>query len=143
MPNIPDWQNELEITFPGNWFFKIDRNFISINDPNQNLSRNHTPINPINFDEIFTSDIIAVAILINVGKPYWSYGGQITQQLPGQGIANGDTSSVGLIGKSEKLKIQKINLINIPTYANSYTLIYYPPRWFKDVTIKVWEYLDG
>lgn len=83
---------------------------------------------------------IAVALLINYGRPTWYYGGYLSvnyklpfaTQLPGQ--LGAIDNPILRINKTTILEVNKIS-------GASYRLNYSAPKWFRDVKIKVWQYV--
>jgi hypothetical protein len=83
---------------------------------------------------IFDRSIISVAIstTVPIGK-LWRGAGSISKVVP-TGI--GDSFS----GSPKYLKLGQRNLVQYEDNTANYTLIYSPPRWFRDVTIGIYQY---
>ena len=81
----------------------------------------------------FTSPYLLIRVSSRGQKETWSYGGKLWV-----------TSLV--LGKQAKyqqieLEIFEQELISVsPYFEGKYSLLYQAPKWFPDVTIKVWEY---
>jgi hypothetical protein len=83
---------------------------------------------------VFDRNIISVSITttIPIGK-IWRSAGSISKVVS---TAIGDSFS----GQPEYLKLGQRNLIQYDDNTANYTLIYSPPRWFRDVTIGIYQY---
>jgi hypothetical protein len=97
------------------------------------------PIPGFNLGLSINSRFIAVAILINYGKPSWTWGGLLNIDF-GLPFATSTPGSNG-VAASETLLVNKTRIIEANKISGaSYGLFYLPPRWFRDVKIKVWQY---
>ena len=87
----------------------------------------------INLGRKFESQFLIVRVSTKNQKDTWSFGGKLW-------IAS------LVLGKQSKLhqtnlELFEQELIEVPKlFAGKYSLIYQAPKWFKNVTIKVWEY---
>ena len=97
--------------------------------------KSHISIPDFNLGIAMQYKFIVVLITVNYRKSTWTYGGEIRQAFNSV-----MTGKVQYISNHLRLNVpQLINLKNI--VPGNFELIYFPPKWFKDVTIQVWEYL--
>ncbi|MDJ0536642.1 MAG: hypothetical protein QNJ70_29835 [Xenococcaceae cyanobacterium MO_207.B15] len=87
----------------------------------------------VNLGRRFESEFLIVRVSTLEQKDTWSFGGRLWV-----------TSLV--LGKQSKihqtnLELFEQELIQVPKlFTGKYSLLYQAPKWFKNVTIKVWEY---
>ncbi len=87
----------------------------------------------VNLGRKFESEFLIVRVSTRDQKDTWSFGGKLWV-----------TSLV--LGKQSKihqtnLELFEQELIQVPRFfEGKYSLLYQAPKWFTDVTIKVWEY---
>ena len=96
------------------------------------------PIPPFFLGTSFSSRFLAVGISVKAFQDTWRHGGYIWQ-VTNKSFSLPPTQKI--IGSITRLVINQITLVELPEYGESYQLIYAPPRWYCDVTIKVWEYI--
>ena len=83
---------------------------------------------------------LAIEILVKEARVTWHAGGFINQFYPVPFITQSVPKNQA-VSNSQFLLINKTNLINFPRLSGqSYRLIYSPPKWFRDVTVKLWQY---
>jgi hypothetical protein len=101
----------------------------------------YLPIPNINLGIKFKAGVLAIGINSQFARPTWSFGGKIYQVV---GFPNNfDITPIGgALANEKELPIDKVIIWQLlPRITNSdYTLLYSPPRWFRDVRIKVWQY---
>lgn len=100
-------------------------------------------IQPIPLFEIgylFDSHILAVRASTENAKPGWKYGGKLRQKIQ---IGSGGAVSAlpNVTAQRVDLDLNDWTLAIFPKFYSEYQLVYVPPRWFKDVTLKVYQYV--
>ncbi len=106
-----------------------------------NINENsHTPIPPTDLGVSLFSDYIAVIAGTTSGKPSWQFAGDIRQIYnfaPG-----GNNPVTGLIqSPPTRLFINKLQIVETTRISpDRFGLKYTPPFWFKDCTVRVYEY---
>lgn len=98
----------------------------------------YIPIPPITAPIFLESDIIAVYVDTNVpnGKS-WRWGGYVEQRFVNGLTVGGNASSAG---EPKNMWIDKITTIFFPTITAEYSLKFYFPKWFKNVSLQCWQY---
>lgn len=87
-----------------------------------------------------TARFLAVEILVKTAKSTWKSGGFLQRFYPLPFATQSNPKGKGLF-KSYFLLVNSTNLIELPRLSGkAYRLFYSPPRWFKDVNIKIWLY---
>lgn len=87
----------------------------------------------------FTSQIIAVGVVVNSSKDTWQYGGYLSQEF--SFASKGYNNNGKAFNRSEELLINDVSIINLPPLVGSeYRLRYFPPSYFNDIKIQIWEY---
>ena len=79
-------------------------------------------------------EFIVVLVTINYRKSKWVYGGELKQVFD-SAIVN----DVRYLQKSLKINVPELIYLKKIT-PSRFGLIYSPPKWFRDVTIQIWEY---
>lgn len=98
----------------------------------------HIPIPAVTIPTFLDSDIIAVYVsTVPPEGKNWRFGGNIEQRFI-SGLTVG--GSVDAAGASRASWIDKITVLFFPKISASYSLKYYPPRWFKNVVLTIWQY---
>ncbi len=89
--------------------------------------------------QTYISQFIAVGITVNNSKDNWRYGGYLSQEL--KFTCNGYNHNNKAFNKSSDLLVNDVSIINLPLLSdNTYRLRYFPPTYFPDVRIQIWEY---
>ncbi len=101
------------------------------------LSRSKLDTEPqipkLDLDVSLNSNFIAVEVVASNAKSHWVAGGFIAQQY--------ELDEFDLSPSQHFVSINQVNLIELKQVANlDFNLIYDPPKYFKDVVIKVWQY---
>ncbi|MBD2388446.1 hypothetical protein [Cylindrospermum sp. FACHB-282] len=101
-------------------------------------ANSYTPISPIDAPILLETDIVAVYIDTTVpdGRN-WRYGGYTEQRFRSGIIIGGSNDAAG---EPYNLWIGKITTLFFPRISAQYSLKFYPPKWFKDVSLQVWQY---
>ena len=131
-------QTLIDLNDSNNWTLRTDINQVALSTIVDQKEK-FFPIPEFNLNVSINANFIAVAILINYGKPSWSWGGllNINFDLP----FTTQTSGSKGFSSSESLLINKTKIIQVNKISgSSYGLSYSPPKWFRDVRIKVWQY---
>ncbi|WP_319422069.1 hypothetical protein [Pleurocapsa sp. FMAR1] len=87
----------------------------------------------------YSSELIAIGISVINSYDNWRYGGYVCQEL--------NLSCFGYLNnnkafyRSGNLLINNVSILKLNLLSgNSYKLRYFPPTYFADVRIQVWEY---
>lgn len=97
-------------------------------------------IKPFNIDKTYTSEFVAVGVRVKNSKNNWRNGGYLSQEFlfPALGYNNNGKA----FNQSKNLLINNVSILNFPAITSSpYRLRYFPPTYFVDVTIQIWEYV--
>lgn len=103
------------------------------------LSENtYIPIPPATAPIFIESDIIAVYVDTTVpdGRS-WRYGGFLEQRFTSGLLVGGSTDAAG---EPKNMWIDKITTIFFPVITAQYSLKFYFPKWFKNVSLQCWQY---
>ena len=89
--------------------------------------------------KIYTSQFIAVGISVKNSKTNWRYGGYLSQEF--KFSCYGYNNNNKAFNKSSDLLVNDVSILNLPLLLdNAYKLRYFPPTYFPDVRIQIWEY---
>ncbi|MTJ11495.1 hypothetical protein FJR11_02560 [Anabaena sp. UHCC 0187] len=126
----------LELNNPANFSLvysnSIPATCFTTQDGEEICSRLTEIIPPVILDKPIIS--VQISTSVPVGK-IWDYAGKLSRVIQ-TGI--GDSFSE----EKKALFLGKRNLILFSQVQSDYTISYLPPKWFKDVTIGVYQY-DG
>ena len=87
----------------------------------------------VNLGRRFESEFLIVRLSTRSQKDTWSVGGQLWVAS----LVLGKQSKIHQVS----LELFEQELIQVPRlFTGKYSLLYQAPKWFTDVTIKVWEY---
>ena len=101
----------------------------------------YLPIPNINLGLKLKASALAIGVNCTYSKPTWFFGGKIYQVV---GFPkNADTAPIGrALANDRELPINKVVIWQPLRITNAdYGLLYSPPRWFRDVKVKVWQYV--
>lgn len=99
-----------------------------------------TFIKPVDLYKTFKSEFIAVGISVSNSRENWRNGGYLAQEIrfvTGTNYANNNKAFYRL----PDLLINDVTIIRVGKLAETYRLRYFPPNYFTDVSLKVWEYV--
>ena len=98
----------------------------------------YIPIPPISIPVFLESDIIAVYVSATAppGR-IWDFGGNIEQRFI-SGLTVGGAADIA--GIPHRTSNDKVTVLFFPKISASYSLKYYPPKWFRNVNLTVWQY---
>lgn len=101
----------------------------------------HVPIDPFACGILTSSEFYAVIVNTVAGKSSWVWAGSLSRLFPFQ--QNTDTTPIGkAIYGNHQLSINKAQLLQFDRLSPiSFDFYYFPPKWFKDVRIRVWEFV--
>lgn len=87
----------------------------------------------------FNSPYVAVGIKVSSSGENWRFGGHLAQEFsfPGSGYRNSGKAFF----TTEELIINNVSIIEIPVITGQpYKLRFFPPTWFRDLRLEIWEY---
>ena len=119
------------------WRLFVNQTFVAV----KTGDRSHIPIPSQDLGVSSNAEYIAAFVGINEGRQTWLFGGDITQVYS---FAGGGSAGSSPIVQSEpnKVFINRLTFIETPRASiENYGLRYQPPFWFKDATLRVYEYL--
>ena len=130
----------ISLNNPNDWVLRTDLTKFAQVFTNEKGKQSYISIKPFNLGIGIRAKFLAIAVTSINSKPTWKFGGEIAQLFPFP--KNTDVFPVGqMIGDIYPLKISKVSFFSLSRVAPvDYELFYYPPSWFKDVQIKVWQY---
>lgn len=89
---------------------------------------------------LLESHILVVMASSRNTKPTWRYAGELRQKLQ-MGSGGSGSTFPSPTGGRYALKLGDWSLIKFLRWTNEYELIYLPPTWFDNVTLKIYQYL--
>lgn len=100
----------------------------------------YIPIARFNLGVSTFSSYFAIAININEGKSTWRWGGTVGRLFPFP--PNADTNPTGKFVSDERpIFISRMQFFDYPKrFSQPSDFLYQPPKWFRDVRIRVWEF---
>ena len=119
------------------WRLFVNRSFSAVKVG----EKSHIPIPIQDLGVSSNAEYIAAFVGIIEGRNTWFFAGDITQVYNFAG--GGSTGSSSLVySEPNKLFLNRLTFIETPRASiENYSLRYQPPFWFKDATIRVYEYL--
>lgn len=104
-----------------------------IADVSRSLLQGEKQLSKLSLDVSLSGNFIAVEVLTSTSQPNWVAGGYIAQVYK--------LDALNLTSKQHFITINQINFIELNQIASfDFDLIYNPPKYFKDVQLKVWKY---
>lgn len=99
----------------------------------------YTPIPPVDIPIEFDKPLIAISTSSFNALPRWVTAGWISQKIY-TGLTVTGVSDATLANK--RVFLNRLNLFQMSTdLATSYSITYYFPRWFFDLSIAIWQYM--
>lgn len=87
----------------------------------------------------FNSQYVAVGIKVSASGKNWRFGGFLAQEFGFE--SNGYQEADRAFFRTEDLMINNVTVIRLPIVTNKpYKLRFFPPTWFGDLTLQIWEY---
>lgn len=130
---------QLQFNVP-DWVLRVDK-FQAAQQKGTLQKPEYAPIPNFNLGINIKAGAIAVGVACNYARPTWYFGGKIYQVV---GFPNNSIIAPigGALANEKELPINKVTIWVLPRITNqNYSLLYSPPRWFRDVRIKVWQYV--
>lgn len=100
------------------------------------------PIGRVLYPYLINSAAIVVDVEVTAPEntQTWSYGGKALISI-NTGITVGGNTDTVVFTKS--LFLHQNNLLVFPNLAGDFRLEYSPPKWFGQVTLRVWQYIGA
>ena len=90
-------------------------------------------------DAEFNSQYVAVGIKVTASGENWRFGGFLAQEFNFD--SNGYREANRAFFRTEDLMINNVTVIRLPVVTDKpYKLRFFPPTWFRDLTLQIWEY---
>ena len=87
----------------------------------------------------FNSQFVAVGIKVTASGQNWRFGGFLAQEFTFSSTGYQKTDRAFFC--SEDLLINNVTVLKLPVATDKpYRLRYFPPTWFFDLTLEIWEY---
>ena len=90
--------------------------------------------------KIYQAEFIAVGIQVDNSRETWKYGGYLSQEFrftTGSGYRNRNKA----FNRTEDLLINDVSIINFPLLRDGeYHLRFFPPTYFENLRLQIWEY---
>lgn len=87
----------------------------------------------------FSSQYVAVGIKVTASGENWRFGGFLAQEFgfSSSGYKEADRAFF----RTEDLMINNVTVVRLPVVTDKpYRLRFFPPTWFCDLTLQIWEY---
>ncbi len=131
-------QRAIDLSNSNNWRLVWEKLTIAqrvVIDP----EKQHHPIPAIKMPVQLESPIFVVLVENQQAKSTWRYAGVVTQLVSTGIIDFGGSDDVEVT--SRKLWLNRVSLHIFPELTTAFSLKFYIPHWFEEVSITVWEYL--
>jgi hypothetical protein len=99
---------------------------------------NYVSIPEITVPILLEKRIIVVGINSVSAKSTWHFGGYINRKIR-TGITDGGNADSTI--ERKRVSLNELNLIQFSRISANYALSLEVPRWFKDVTLSLWQYI--
>lgn len=87
----------------------------------------------------FNSQFVAVGIKVTGSGENWRFGGFLSQEF--NFSTSGYREEDKAFFRTEDLMINNVTLLKLPVATDKpYRLRFFPPTWFRDLTLEIWEY---
>lgn len=96
------------------------------------------PIPKFSIPVLLDKPTIAVRVDSVSAPPTWRFAGDIFQEISLGIVVGGQPDA---IASRRRVWLNQVCLFFLPSVSSTYALTYLPPKWFKNVTISVWEYI--
>ncbi|MEL6494095.1 MAG: hypothetical protein AAFQ41_03100 [Cyanobacteria bacterium J06623_7] len=95
---------------------------------------------------LFESQFVAVGIRVTASGENWRFGGFLAQEFGFD--SSGYREANRAFFRTEELLINNVTVLKLPVATGEpYRLRFFPPTWFRDLTLEIWEYtglvIDG
>ena len=117
-----------------NWILTVNTN------KKARLINGQLLIEPFSFKNSFNSSIIAIGVEVPQSREIWKSGGQLFAEFPFRYSSVNYNNLRKAYYKISDLIVDDISIIELPQLSTSYKLKYYPPNYFQEVNLQVWEY---
>lgn len=81
--------------------------------------------------------VVAIRIDSVSAKPTWRFAGDLYQEIRIGILVGGQPDA---IATRRRAWLNQFCLFVLPLWASTYQLSYQPPKWFRDVTLNVWQF---
>jgi hypothetical protein len=97
------------------------------------------PLPRFELGTLFDSRYLAISAYSSKAKPTWRYAGYVAQvcRLGSGGTASPLPAVDTLV---EKVYLGRARLLTYPGFTSNYALVFVPPYWLEDLTLRVYEY---
>lgn len=100
-----------------------------------------TPLDNFDLGVTLNESYIAIAVQTTQGKDTWSYGGKIRQSWNFPKGNEAGSTFAKIQSPFVKLGLNLVQIVKLPKIdSDSFKLIFYPPKWFKDLIVIGWIY---
>lgn len=133
-------QRAIDLSNSDNWRLVWEKLTIAervVIDP----EKQHHPIPAIKMPVQLESPVFVVLVENQQAKSTWRYAGIVTQLVSTGIIDFGGSDDVEVT--SRKLWLNRVSLHVFPNLTTSFSLKFYIPKWFEEVSITIWEYLGN
>jgi len=97
------------------------------------------PLPRFELGTLFDSKYLAISAYSSKAKATWRYAGYVAQvcRIGSGGVASPFPAIDTLV---EKVYLGRARLLSYPGFTSNYALVFVPPYWLEDLTIRVYEY---
>ncbi|MDB9370302.1 hypothetical protein PN456_15295 [Nodularia spumigena CS-586/05] len=101
--------------------------------------KTYIPLSPVTTSILLEKDIAAVTVsTVPPDGKSWSFGGWVEQCFP-SGLTIG--GGVDVSGPSRRMLLDRITVFLFDPISADYSLKFYFPRWFRNVSLTCWQYI--
>ncbi len=102
---------------------------------------NQLLIEPFEINQQFSSQYLAVGIIVKAAKDSWQFGGRIAQDFKFPNYGVGYFQKGKAFNFSQELLINRVTFVQFPPITSArYKIHYFPPKYFAEVKVQIWEY---
>ncbi|OCQ98958.1 hypothetical protein BCD64_23250 [Nostoc sp. MBR 210] len=102
----------------------------------------HVPIAEITVPFLIDTHVLAVYITTNIPEGRdWNFAGFLNQKFE-LGLTVGGVPEADELSR-RKLWLNRIKLVIFPPLTSTYAISFDVPKWFKNVSLTVWEYIGA
>lgn len=95
------------------------------------------PIPKLTIPILLDKSVVAVRVDSVSAPPTWRFAGDIFQEIRVGIMVGGQPDA---IATRRRVWLKQVALFFLPELSTSYALSFLPPKWFRDVTLTLWQF---